>query len=659
VTALRHQVRRFARRACGLLGALAVAGIALAATAPAAAAHATLLFTSPAADSAVPVSPGAITLTFSEPVTLVGTPVTLASAAGRRIALGPARESGGRSVVTVPVAARLPDGVYAVSWQVISVDGDLVGSEFRFAVGPAPASLASTAVAPSTPGQWPLAVARWLLFAGLAAALGGLAGRGLARLYREAPPVPLPGPWALRGSLLGLAAGIVLAALQLGGGSLLSGFAHLSVPRLLSSVPGVIAAVEVVSFAVAAVLLRLRRPGWAVLPLAAVVAAEGMRAHPESVVPAGGALLTWAHLVPAALWAGMLLYVVRAGIAWREHPAAVRALVRLYSRAAAWLFALVVVTGVVSALVLVPLGSLLSTDYGRVLIVKAALVGAAAALALAGRRWLRRGPAPGAGPALATRIEAGTLAGVLAVTALLSTVAAPSLASSGGALAFPPPASGLLVPLGGRAGEVGIYATASAGQIVLHLATPEENGAPAPQFTVSMTLAGPHGTVSAPAVRGCGSGCFVASARWVRGDNLLTIRAAASGWTGGTASLDVPWPPAAGATLLGRALTVMRQIRAMTVYEQVTSDTALGAGTPHSVGVSGQEFLSAEPYAGGVVPVADLVAGGGGQQVLLLGFPDSGVLAELTIGAGDRIAHEILVDPDHLISRGFAYPGKQ
>jgi copper transport protein len=292
MTIVRHWVRRFARRACGLLGALAVAGIALAATAPAASAHATLLFTSPAADSAVPVPPDAITLTFNEPVTLAGTPVTLAGPGGRKITLGAPRESGGRSVVTVPVPGRLPDGVYTVSWQVISADGDLVGSEYEFAVGPAPASLGSAAAAaPAAPGQWPLAVARWLLFAGLAAALGGLAGRGLARLYRD-PPVPLPGPWALRGSLLGLAAGVVLAALQLGGGSLPAGLAHLSVPTLLSGSPGVIAAVEVASFAIAAVLLRLRRPGWAVVPLLAVVAAEGLRAHPESVVPVGGALLT-------------------------------------------------------------------------------------------------------------------------------------------------------------------------------------------------------------------------------------------------------------------------------------------------------------------------------------------------------------------------------
>jgi copper transport protein len=105
----------------------------------------------------------------------------------------------------------------------------------------------------------------------------------------------------------------------------------------------------------------------------------------------------------------------------------------------------------------------------------------------------------------------------------------------------------------------------------------------------------------------------------------------------------------------------MRQVRTMTVYEQVTSYTALGRGTTHAIGISGRQFLAGEPYGGGVAPVADLVTGSAGQQVLLLGFPDDGSWAELTLDAHDapdRFAHEILVDPDHLISRGFAYPEK-
>src|SRR5258706_938576 len=499
--------RRAIRRVAGLVGALTVAGIVAIAVAPAALAHATLLFTSPAADSAVPVSPQAITLTFNQAVTLAGPAVRLAAPGGRAIALGPARQSSGRRVVTVPVASRLPDGVYTVSWQVISSDGDEAGGQFRFAVGPAPASLGSApAGKPSVPGQGPTAFARWVLFAALAAALGGLAGRGLAMYYRgRRDPVPLPPSWALPASLAGAAASAGLAVLILGGGNLAAGAENFSVTRLLASGPGVITGVEFASFAAAAALLRLRRPAWAVLPLLAVVAAEGLRAHPESVVPGGGAALIWVHLMAAALWAGMLFYIVRAAIAWRADPGAVRGLIRLYARAAGWLFAVVVITGVISALVLVrPLGDLITTGYGRVLLIKAALVAVAATLALAGRLWLRRRPQPGAGPALATRVESGTLAGALAVAALLSTLAAPALARPGGGPPVPPPPSGPVGPPGGRAGEGGIYGTASAGQIVLDLSSPEETGAPEAQFTVSVTPPGPPGPPPARPGRGRG-----------------------------------------------------------------------------------------------------------------------------------------------------------
>jgi copper transport protein len=265
--------------------------------------------------------------------------------------------------------------------------------------------LAASTARLSSPVVWETAVARWLLFAGLAVALGGLAGRGLARQYKGRFPAPLPAPWALRGSLLGLAASAWLAAI--------------GPSRALCLV-------EVVAFALAAVLLRLRQPGWGVAPLLAVVVAEGLRAHPEHIIPVIGALITYCHLVPAVLWTGILVYVLRAAISWRDHPEEMRGLIRLYATAAAWLFALLIVTGVISALVLVPLHSLLTTAYGIVLIVKAALVVVAACFAVAGRVWLRRRPGRGAGPALATKLECAALAAVLAVTALLTALTPPA-----------------------------------------------------------------------------------------------------------------------------------------------------------------------------------------------------------------------------------------
>jgi copper transport protein len=276
----------------------------------------------------------------------------------------------------------------------------------------------------SMPVVWETGVARWLMLAGLSAAVGGLAGRGLARQYKGNFPVPLPGPWALRGSLLGAVASAWLALIALGGADFLAGFAHLG--RLLAGTQAAVATVEVIAFGLAALLLRLRQPGWSWLPLMAVLIAEGIRAHPETIIPVVGALITYCHLIPAVMWAGMLLYTLRAAVAWRHHPDDMRGLLRLYGNAAAWLLAIVVISGVISALVLVPLSSLLTTSYGIVLIVKAALVAVAAGLAVAGRVWLRSRPVPGAGPARATKLECVTLAAVLAVAALLTAITPPA-----------------------------------------------------------------------------------------------------------------------------------------------------------------------------------------------------------------------------------------
>jgi copper transport protein len=122
----------------------------------------------------------------------------------------------------------------------------------------------------------------------------------------------------------------------------------------------------------------------------------------------------------------MLVYTLRAAVAWRRDPVAVRGLIRLYANAAFWLFAVVVVTGVVTVLVLVPLHDLFDTAYGLVVIVKAALVAMVAGLAIGGRVWLGHDPAAGGAPARATLRECGVLAAVLAITAVLTVLTPPA-----------------------------------------------------------------------------------------------------------------------------------------------------------------------------------------------------------------------------------------
>jgi copper transport protein len=282
----------------------------------------------------------------------------------------------------------------------------------------------------TVPGLWLTGIERGLMLAGLALALGGLAGRGLSRQYKGHRPGPLPPPWAVRGSLVGLIASAALLVTALIGPGLAASLARPAPPGLRSGGTAQIAAAEAILFMLAALLLRLRRSGPAALMLAGVVLAEGIRSHPEGVIPVAGALITWCHLLPAVLWAGLLCYAVRAAIAWRADPVAAHGVMKLYATAAAWLFALVVGTGIISALVLVPLGKLFSTAYGLFLIAKAVVVCIAAGLALAGRRWLRRRPEPGTGPARATRLELGALVAVLAITGILTVLTPPAGPSS-------------------------------------------------------------------------------------------------------------------------------------------------------------------------------------------------------------------------------------
>jgi copper transport protein len=268
------------------------------------------------------------------------------------------------------------------------------------------------------------------MLAGLATALGGLAGRGLSRQYKGERPGPLPEPWALRGSLLGLVASLALLLTARIGPGLALRLAQPAPEGLRSGGTAEVALIEAALFAVAALLVWVRRAGLAAWPLSGVVLAEGIRSHPQGVIPVAGAFVTYCHLFPAVVWAGMLLYALRAAIAWRADPAAAQGIVRLYAAAAAWLFTIIVITGVVSALVLVPISSLLTTTYGAFLIAKAVVVCVAAGLALAGRAWLRRQPAP-VGPALVTKLEVAAIATVLVITGMLTVLTPPAKPSSG------------------------------------------------------------------------------------------------------------------------------------------------------------------------------------------------------------------------------------
>ena len=134
----------------------AVTVIAVVALWPGAAlAHANLASSDPAEGAALDSAPSKVTLTFTEPPDPQLSTIEVLNAAGSEVQSGAVRPvSGDPSSLQVALPGDLPDGVYTVSWSVISTtDGHPTRGAFAFGVGvdQASVSVSPGAQAPSTP----------------------------------------------------------------------------------------------------------------------------------------------------------------------------------------------------------------------------------------------------------------------------------------------------------------------------------------------------------------------------------------------------------------------------------------------------------------------------------------------------------------------------
>ena len=654
------------RRRAGarLVPALLAAMVLLVAAPSPASAHATLLFTTPSVDGAVPTSPAEIQLVFDQPAVPASSGITVTGPDDYRVPLGEVASGHGGQTVTAPVTATLTTGEYLVEWFVTAADGDTMTGEFHFAVG-STAGLSLTPTSTATGGAATTVALRWLLFAGLALVLGGAVGVRLARRTASAGAgeTDRPRAWLDTGALVAVSAAVGLALSQIGGGSVARGLRGPSWSSLLDSAPGRIAATEVGLMALLLMVLRLPTR-WAtraaVLLVAGVTVAEGFRAHPQADLPGWGAALVAVHLLAAAIWVGALAHVVRVAVWRRRRGFEARPLVVAYARLALWLVAVVLIAGSLAGLTLVSPGEVLDvlrgTTYGRWMTVKLALVLLALGLAVVARwRLLRRVPQP----SLAIRLEVSVLLVVLLASAGLTAAAPPNIGEV--ALPFPPPAVGPVVSVGGRAGWVGIGGTASPGQLVVRLTTPDTDSAIDPQDETSYTLAG---NLTAPEAgralvlrfRRCGTGCFVAPMEWGPGTSTLTLDAKSERFAGGKVALSVVWPADPSPRLLRAARRAMLAVPRVSVHEHVTSNTNAGLGDPATFAMSGRRYLTIGPYGSGVAPTVVVLDQKPGQTTLALAYPGEGTYVRLTLDQHHRIIREVLTAPNHLVTRTLVYP---
>src|SRR5690606_40209778 len=105
--------------------------------------------------------------------------------------------------------------------------------------------------------------------------------RQLARSVPGASPL-LPRCWSTVANFVGFAAALALAFVVATGNLVPSGLADIDVGGLYSTRDGKLALLEVNGFLAAALCAASARPGTPVWPLAAVVVAEPLRAHPTT-----------------------------------------------------------------------------------------------------------------------------------------------------------------------------------------------------------------------------------------------------------------------------------------------------------------------------------------------------------------------------------------
>jgi len=399
-------------------------------------AHVTLISSQPITQSRVDTPPTEVRLRFSQPVTITSNAVQVLAPDGTVLS-GTARTEDEGYVVVAPVS-RLVDGKgYTVRWRVIGEDGHSPAGVFTFGVGIAAPPTTEAVGASGT--TWRDDVARWALFGALALLIGPLVVRLL--ILRGAVPDALEKRFHLVSVVaaflvidVGIAGFVLRAsnALQLPIADLPYGDLQ---PFAEKTRFGIAFLVMTLGFGVVAALLlvgwvfdrlELRWPALAIaLALASGLSLSGHQAtEPNASWLAEFA--DWLHLVAASVWVGGVAAL--AFFVWPLAPSLRRTAFLGFARLAVLLVAVMVLAGGYLALVRLPeLSDLWETLYGRLLLMKVAIV----ALALVWgavhhfvvRPRLEAGEEPDVHPSLVG--EAIVAFSVLLAAAILTNVAPP------------------------------------------------------------------------------------------------------------------------------------------------------------------------------------------------------------------------------------------
>ncbi|MEV4315450.1 copper resistance protein CopC [Actinocrispum sp. NPDC049592] len=418
-----------------VFGGLTAAAL-LVAAAPNALAHAELLGTTPSNGEHLAAAPAEVVLRFSEKVSPVRDGTVLLDGRGKRVGSAQAEPAGDGTKVRLPLPDDLTDGVYSVTWRVVSADSHPVHGAFVFSVGNAQAAPLAGAGAES--GSDPVvAVAFWLVrwlgfgsvalliggvFFALACWPGGATDRRLRGIVRTAW-------WTAASTSVAV---ILLQGANASGASI----ASVADPgQLLDTVTtsfGVLVLIRIIVLAVAAFLLTRKETKVVPLATTGVALAATWSASGHAVA---GDLVPFAlvmdvlHLLAMSLWLGGLVFLVACVLipGRKNRTGETSEVLSRFSRVAMISVAVLAGTGALMALREVGLSGLLSgSRYVTLVVFKAGAFGlvlwlAAMSRAAVQRRLAEHGGKSGTIMRLRRSVlaEAGIAVVVLGLTAAL------------------------------------------------------------------------------------------------------------------------------------------------------------------------------------------------------------------------------------------------
>jgi len=623
-----------------------------------ASAHSFLIRSDPAAGARLAQSPPLMTMYFSEAFVAGSEHVSVTRSGGAALTLQAPQAKGSVIRQVLPPHLR---GVYVVSWRVLSDDGHISLGEFAVAVGSA---AALPALGAGSSGTTPLSgvAASWLFFVGLALALGGIVSgrlfwRGSAALASVGRLPVLAGVMlALLGELWTL---VLLAGARAGGG-FGTGLSRHALRLVISTRPGELTLAVLIGLAVALFFVCVRPLRLvAVVPLVAAAVETSARGHSGTSGDWWAFAADVVHLLGAALWVGALALLVLVAARARDHAAALVTGARAYSRLALPTVLVVLASGVVTA---IPefrsFSEIVSTGYGRVLLIKAGLIAAALVLALVSRlRALGANPHPHVGfLRRATAVEALTVAGVLVAVSVLVNSAPPRTEAAAAALPQlgPPPLQGAAVQLADLAGQLVVGLAATGRELRFTVLPPE--GEPTGSLKLTASADPPSGKPVDLFPRSCGGGCFTIRYRLRHGATRISAHLSSSIWKGGDVSFRLTAPiPAQVPALLARVSQTMRKLPSLSLTEQVSSGPGARAA-PAAYTLSGKQFMQSEVFGGGGSDVREIARAHGLRELTFV-VPGSNIWYRLWIDSHNRLQRELIVDPGHRITRTFSYRG--